>query len=79
MIKKTYNLKNQERLVEIVTTTYNDSIYALLFNENNQEIKIGNIKNNNIRYISENEKDYEKIIMELFKSLKNVIKGSKND
>lgn len=79
MIKKTYNLENQERLVEITTTKYNDETYALLYNEKNKEITIGKIKDNSIKNVKESEYDYEKIIILLFNNLKNIIKENNND
>lgn len=79
MTKKIYNLKNNERLVEITKTKYNNDIYALLYNENSKEITVGKIENNSIKNIIESELDYEKIIIQLFESLKAIIKGNKND
>lgn len=79
MTKKIYNLKNNERLVEITKTKHNNDIYALLYNENSKEITVGKIENNSIKNIIESELDYEKIIIQLFESLKAIIKGNTND
>ncbi len=68
--EKIYRLKNGQEMVLMDRLEFNGQRYLLLVdNENEDNVKIGYEKDNNLYYLDENEEIYEKLILEFSKKI----------